>query len=136
MDKKTKGKVISTLRKLTFTHKARSNVKNRYKVAPATFVCSQCGKPVYEGKSEDKFNLLQEEFPNIEMGKIHMDHIDPVIPIEGFYEKEWDWDIYINRLLCDESGWQTLCAECHDIKTQDENEQRKTYRSNKKKVDK
>ena len=58
-----------------------------------------------------------------------MDHIEPMIPLTGWQ----GFDSMIDRLLADESGWQTLCKDCHSIKTKAENEQRK---NNKKSLDK
>ena len=59
-----------------------------------------------------------------------MDHINPVIPLEG-----WDdFDGYIDRMFCDESGFQCLCKDCHDAKTREEKEIRMKFR--KKKLDK
>lgn len=52
---------------------------------------------------------------------IKIDHIDPVIPVSGFK----DWDDVIHRLFCEVSGYQALCKECHDLKTKNENDERK-----------
>lgn len=52
-----------------------------------------------------------------------VDHIDPVVPIEGFNS----WDDYIARMFVEEEGLQVLCKECHDKKTKDENERRKKH---------
>ncbi len=46
-----------------------------------------------------------------------IDHISPVIdPVRGFVS----WDEFINRLFCEEDGFQLLCHECHKHKTADE----------------
>ncbi len=59
--------------------------------------------------------------------QIKIDHIDPVIPIEGFQ----NWDHVINRLFCEADGFQAICKECHDEKTKKENAQRKVLRKEK-----
>jgi 5-methylcytosine-specific restriction endonuclease McrA len=59
--------------------------------------------------------------------EIKIDHIDPVIPIEGFQT----WDDVINRLFCEEDGYQAICKKCHDEKTKKENTQRKAFRKEK-----
>lgn len=46
-----------------------------------------------------------------------MDHIEPVVPESG-----WDsWDGYIERLFCNEDGYQVICKSCHKKKTASEN---------------
>ena len=61
----------------------------------------------------------------VEKGKVVVDHINPVIPIEGFPNKTWDWNIYIERMFCDTNNLQVLCKECHDGKTKLEKQMRK-----------
>lgn len=46
-----------------------------------------------------------------------VDHIDPVVdPIVGFE----GFETYIKRMYCEEEGFQVLCAQCHDKKTEEE----------------
>jgi 5-methylcytosine-specific restriction endonuclease McrA len=55
---------------------------------------------------------------------VEVDHIRPVIdPKRGFTS----WDDYINRLFCDKKNMQTLCKECHLVKTKQEKDERKEY---------
>lgn len=131
MDKATKGKIINAVRRLSFAHKPRNEAKNARKVAPATFRCEGCETVVYTGKkSIDKAGL--EEFieagDTVIQGKICLDHIDPIIPVQGFPNKEWDWNIYLENMFCDKSGFQVLCEDCNYLKTQAENEERRKHR--------
>ena len=88
-----------------------------------------CDKIVYEGtKTLEKTGLL-EKHPAAVKGKMHVDHISAVVPLEGFPNTEWCWNIFINNLFCSEEGLQLICAECHDEKTRKENEIRKAYRA-------
>ena len=131
IDKKTKGKIINALRKLTYTHSPRNNAKNKQKVAPATFQCEQCEVVVYTGSKElEKANL--SEFDHVIKGKVCLDHRVPVIDPKGFKNGPWDWNEYIERMFCDEDGFQVLCTDCHDKKTEIENLARKKYRQAKK----
>lgn len=131
MDTKTKGKIINALRKLTFAYSPRNSAKNRQKVSPAAFRCEGCEVIVYEGRKElDKAGL--EEFDNKIKDKTYLDHIEPVIPLKSFQKGSWDWDEYINRMFCEQNGFQVLCKKCHDEKTDLENEERKQYRLSKK----
>jgi cytochrome c553 len=55
-----------------------------------------------------------------------MDHIHPVVdPAVGWVSL----DMFADRLLCDESGFQAICLECHDVKTKGENQIRKQTRA-------
>jgi len=62
------------------------------------FECAICGR----------------RFPRRE---VSADHIDPVVdPARG-----WEgWDIYLERLFCDKEGFQIICSEDHDRKTEKE----------------
>jgi len=76
--------------------------------------CAQCG------------NL----FPQKDMAA---DHINPVVPIEGFTEETYlgyNWNELIQRLYCEIDGFQALCKGCHKLKSADERALRdaeKTY---------
>lgn len=134
LSKRLKGKIINALRKVSLTDGIRDKAKKRAKIAPAAYKCenSGCEVIIYEGKRPLKNTGLQEEYDDVKKGKIHVDHIEPVIPVEGFPNKDWDWNIYINRLFCDKDGRQVLCEDCHKEKTDKENEIRKeTRRKNK-----
>lgn len=55
--------------------------------------------------------------------KIAIDHIDPVVPPEGFPASFDLWDritLFLKRLWCDKSNLQRICDECHDKKTYSE----------------
>jgi len=52
--------------------------------------------------------------------QVAVDHIDPVIPPEGFSS----WDDTIQRMFCEKDGLQLLCPDCHDEKTADERKER------------
>jgi hypothetical protein len=52
--------------------------------------------------------------------KIAIDHIDPVVPPEGFPSHFDMWDrikMFLQRLWCDKSNLQRICHDCHDKKT-------------------
>jgi hypothetical protein len=55
--------------------------------------------------------------------KISIDHIDPVVPPDGFPAHFDLWDritLFLKRLWCDKSNLQRICDECHDKKTYSE----------------
>jgi len=131
MDKKTHGKIIAALRKLTFAYPPRNVVKKKQKVAPATYQCEQCSQIVYEGRKELVDTGLLEDYPEAIKGKVHVDHIVPTIPLKGFKNTVWDWNEYIENMFCGEEGLQLLCKPCHDEKTKKENELRRKYKKKK-----
>ena len=139
MDKKEttkfKGKIISALRKLTYTNPDRKRKFDQAKVAAATHECELCGVYCYSGTSDKNYQATVENFPDktVLKEKAVADHLEPTIPVKGFKNKEWDWDEYINRMhFCGEDNWNIICKACHDKKTKQENEERKKYRKEKK----
>ena len=122
MDTKLKNFIINTLRRASFRWKPRGEAKKKYKVkigeyktgrAKYGYECAACG---VVSKS----------------GEVKMDHIDPAVPLDGWQ----GFDIFIERMFCDEEGFQCLCEGCHDEKTGIEREERKRHRELKKSLDK
>jgi len=101
------------LRKASLRWWARQEVIKRTNVSRGVYRCEMC----------------EDEFPRKE---IHVDHIDPIIPVDGSFT---DWNTYIDRLFCLPEELQGLCIGCHASKTQIENEIRKKYKTLKKKLD-
>lgn len=65
----------------------------------------------------------------VSSSEITVDHIDPVVPHEGFAASSDIWDrtlIFLKRLWCDIANLQRICAMCHNRKTQQERIQRLT----------
>lgn len=124
-----KGKVLSALRKLSWSCVSINNKYKKAKVAPSTYECSSCGKWCYNGKSESALLELKQNNPskNVKNESVYRDHISPIVPvIKGW---KWDWNTIINNMLmCDEDAIQILCFSCHEAKTYQENEQRKLLR--------
>jgi 5-methylcytosine-specific restriction endonuclease McrA len=56
-----------------------------------------------------------------------VDHIDPFTPLTGFKSLE-DWGPALVRMF-DLNNHQILCETCHQIKTEQENLERKKLRS-------
>ena len=55
--------------------------------------------------------------------QIAIDHIDPVVPPEGFPVHFDMWDritLFLKRLWCDKSNLQRICDPCHNSKTKAE----------------
>jgi hypothetical protein len=74
--------------------------------------------------------MCKDRFKNNE---VVLDHIVPVVdPKLGFT----NWDDYINRMFPEKEGFQVLCNDCHDIKTELEDEMRKHFSKERKKNEK
>lgn len=100
--------IVSMLRKNTNRWGPRNNVKKsarwHKKITNANgrlvyhSICAKCHKKVPETTSS-------------------VDHILPVVdPYTGFV----DWNTYMERLFCEEEGFQVLCNPCHTKKTKGE----------------
>lgn len=74
------------------------------------------GNPEY--KTMFRCYLCKELFDRVE---IQVDHIIPVSSIDGFK----DWNTYIDRLFCSAENLAVCCKNCHYLKSQQENEERK-----------
>ena len=60
--------------------------------------------------------------------ELSVDHIDPVVPLH-LSASEMTWDTIIDRMFNSaEENLQPVCKKCHDLKTKEENKQRKHYR--------
>lgn len=63
--------------------------------------------------------------------QIAVDHIDPVIPLTGFpltSSGKKDWNTFIDRLWSDKANLQRICDDCHNKKTKQERDLRKTMK--------
>ncbi len=97
-----KGWLTSVLRRASFRWGPRSEAMRRARIERGLYKCAMC----------------KDNFKNKE---IIIDHIDPVVSIEGFKfledGKTPDWNVFITRLFCDVDGFQILCKTCSDAKT-------------------
>lgn len=107
-DPRFRSFLMSVLRRASRFWKPSNACIEKTKITRGSHICPICNK-IFKRKEMKK------------------DHINPVIPIEGFTL----WDEVIRRMFVGEDGWQALCKSCHDKKTSEENEQRKVLRKNK-----
>jgi len=59
--------------------------------------------------------------------QVSVDHITPVVPLSGHDS----WDLFIDRIFCELDGFQVLCKDCHKVKTDAENSERKRLKKGK-----
>lgn len=134
MEAKWRGRIISALRRLTFSYPPRNVAKAKQKIGPAIYTCIKCNTCIYEGTSNKNFEKLKIDYPGLIKGKLHMDHLDPCIPLAGFKSDYFDWTTFINNMFCEESNFQGICSSCHKDKTDKEKKRRSEYKKNKKKT--
>lgn len=125
IESKRRSFVRAHLRNASTKWNPRNKAKAKAKVDAALYACENdyCTNAMYEGISDKNLKALRKKYPhyNIIKGKPRLDHIQPVVSVDdGFV----DFNTYIDRLLCDESGFACLCPDCHDKKTKEENERR------------
>tara|TARA_R110002012_G_scaffold210143_1_gene380765 strand:+ start:1261 stop:1698 length:438 start_codon:yes stop_codon:yes gene_type:complete len=76
--------------------------------------CHLCEKRILESESE-------------------LDHIDPCVPVDGFFYDcctgflGYNWSVVIENMFCEADGYMVLCHDCHTEKSNDENELRRGY---------
>jgi len=112
--KNLKTFIIQILRRASLKWPARQEILAASRVERGVYKCAMCN------------SLFKKE-------QVHVDHIHPVIPINGTFTT---FDDYIERLFCESSELQVICGTCHNLKSKIEIEMRKTVRNTKKEEDK
>jgi 5-methylcytosine-specific restriction endonuclease McrA len=103
--------IVPVLRRATYRWPARSEALKEARKERNSYECASC-------------------FGRFKNNEVVLDHILPVVdPKTGFK----DWDDYIDRMFPVKEGFQVLCSDCHDIKTDLEDEMRKHFNKERKK---
>jgi hypothetical protein len=118
------------LRKLTKQWGPILKAKRKTKIGPELHKCPLCKQIIYTGKRS--IDSIRVEYPSAIAGKMDVDHIDPVIPIEDS-GKDKDWNVVIERMFCDEDNVQSICWICHKSKSLSERGDRALARRENKK---
>lgn len=114
MDNYKKNFVVAALRRASYRWHGRYKALKDGRAGRNSYLCAHCP----EGIAHPKKN-------------VQLDHKIPIVPVAG-----WDgFDGLIDRLFCEDSGYQILCKEHHKLKTAEENLIRKET-VKKKKLDK
>lgn len=104
--------LIYKLRRISLQWPPKNQAKQLARVE-GDFKLKKDGTPGKRRHIHYRCNVCKELFKDKEMD---LDHIDPVIPKEGFDS----WDGVITRLFCDVDGFQMICKSCHEKKTKSE----------------
>lgn len=103
--------------------------KRSTKIGPELYKCPLCSSIIYSGKRS--IDTIRVDYPEAIIGRMDVDHIEPVIPIEDS-GKSKDWNKVISRMFCSEDNVQSICSTCHKQKSLSERGDRaKARRENK-----
>ena len=102
--------LISGLRRMSYKTPMRADALKKARVKRGKYKCAMCLQ-IY-GKRQ-----------------ICVDHIQPVISTQQGFTT---WDSYIKKLFCIPEDLQILCRKCHNIKSKEENKERRKNYKNKK----
>ena len=126
MDTKLKTAIFTNLRRIhrNYDQISKKALKDA-QVAPATHKCAYCGVWTYSGKkSPQKLNMELPEGVELKFSKTKIDHIRPIIGVEGFQ----DWELYVTSMFCEIDNYAVCCKACHDSKSKVETGLRAKYR--------
>lgn len=107
LDSKKKAFVIATCRRATFRWKPRGEALKASKAGRNQYRCAMCPSNKFYGNKDKQ-----------------LDHVEPAVRLSGWVSA----DDFIDRLLCDVSGFQVLCKPHHAEKTLKEKQIRKEFR--------
>lgn len=120
IEKKIQDYVISQLRRLFRYSDQYRITKKRTELAPNLHRCEGTCQKIINKDGKYKGSLKFDE-----VGKMYVDHIDPVVPVEGFQnDAVWAMTIIL-RVFPGAEFLQYLCKECHQAKTNIENAERR-----------
>lgn len=114
LDPKTLKRVIDAVRKEFSLSIEYAIIKHKglaREVGPRggrRFICNKCS------------NIFDEN-------SIKIDHIIPIVPLDSS-AAEMGLEMFYNRCRCSADNLQVLCKTCHDLKSKQENEERKKFR--------
>lgn len=98
----------------------------RYEALKRAFTSRKTNRKTGRMAKHYRCNKCFKEFTSID---VQVDHIDPVVnPYIGFQS----WDVYIERMFCEVSGYQVLCKDCHKVKSDREKLINKNRKQNEK----
>lgn len=121
--KSVKTRNAGTMTESAFWSFIRSGLRQKSRWWKPISECKLNAKRAYKGpnkrqKFEYQCKSCQKWFPD---KQINVDHTVPV----GALNCAEDLPGFVNRLFCEVDNLQILCSGCHDIKTKQENENRK-----------
>ena len=128
-----RSRIMSAIRQLSRWWRPKNEAIARARVGRGKYKCEECGKigpaslPPLPWKKRKRKN-------------IQADHIEPVVPIEGWKDDNnlflnYNWNEVLERMFVPAEGFQAICWECHSWekwKTKQENKKRREYKNKQK----
>ena len=116
--RKAKPRNAGTLTESAFWSLIRSALRQKSRWWKPITLAKQRAKREYKGpnkrqKFEYQCNICKQYFPEKD---VDVDHIIPA----GSLSCSQDLPGFVERLFCEVEGLQTLCTDCHNIKTKQE----------------
>lgn len=134
LDKRTRTRITNLMRRDLKKTKMANDAREKSFQGKTVYHCSACDSFYYTGQSDKNYNKLKEEkYPELKRCKdkeFHLDHVDPVVPIETTLH-----DMNLDDIACRVyfGEIQYICESCHKEKSKKEMEQRKQAGSLKRK---
>ena len=116
-----KNFIISLLRKSNFAWKPKKEVIMSCRT-DNKLINEATGKPNMTSKCQKCGTRVLEK-------NLKIDHIDPIVPVEGWGDTTRflgvNWNEYLGRMFVESDGLQGICADCHKDNTDKENKDRR-----------
>lgn len=103
LDKEQLSFARQALRRASYRWKPRNEAIKNARVSRGIYKCANCNRSVGNKEKE-------------------LDHVEPVIRTSGSNQTLGE---FASRLYVPTSGWQILCPECHQAKSEKENVKRR-----------
>jgi hypothetical protein len=108
--------IISALRSASQRWGPKNDCLKEARLERGIYLCKGYGRKAHKVTASIKVK-------NKRARNVFADHIEPVIePATGFI----DWNTFISRLFTERNNYQCLCLSCHQTKSADERELRKS----------
>ena len=123
VDAKCKNYILVQLRRIFKWSEQYREIKKTTRILPykEVYRCSGC-ECLIDKKGIDDINSLSEPIFTEDM---HIDHIEPVVPLDGF--KCFETEV-VTRMFPYVEGLMHLCQSCHYLKTTIEAGERARFR--------
>lgn len=140
---KDKGYINSSLRKVFGWSVQYRECKKRARIKGEIYRCEGCETAINKNGKEPNANVVYDpsHTPNYNFAlmdyellcgyervfpeRMFVDHIEPVVPLTGWYHDTHYKEDLLGRMFPGLDGLQYLCECCHYIKTQYENDIRR-----------
>jgi len=108
--------IISALRGASQRWGPKNECLRKARVRRGWYLCEGCGQEVPATK-EGVYKTGKKKGKKKRIKNILADHIDPIVdPRTGFK----DYDTWIERCFVEADGYQALCHDCHELKSNEE----------------